>query len=57
MIIPLGPITDLAALAAGRFGIGNNSPIGATHAPEPATGLLIGMGIMILAATRNRIGP
>ncbi len=46
---------EIAALAAGRFGIGKNSPIGATHTPEPATGLLVGLGIMILAANRNRL--
>jgi hypothetical protein len=44
---------EVAAFGAARFGIDGDSPIGATHAPEPTTGLLLGMGMCMLAATRR----
>jgi hypothetical protein len=47
---------EIAALAAGRIGTGKDALIGATHAPEPTTALLVGMGMMMLTANRNRPG-
>ena len=45
---------EVAAFVAARFGIDKDSPIGATHAPEPTTGLLVGIGMCLLAASRSR---
>lgn len=45
---------EVAAWVAARFGADKNSPIGAIHAPEPTTGLLVGLGICLLAANRSR---
>jgi hypothetical protein len=45
---------EVEAIAAARFGTDADSPIGATHAPEPTTGLLVGMGMCWLAASRSR---
>ena len=45
---------ELSAIVAATFGVANDSPIGAVHAPEPTTGALLGMGLCALAAHRAR---
>jgi hypothetical protein len=45
---------EVAAYGAATFGSAKNSPIGAAHAPEPTTALLVGTGLCFLAASRRR---
>jgi hypothetical protein len=45
---------EIDAYSAALFGEKKDSPIGATHAPEPTTGLLFGMGICFLSAYSGR---
>jgi hypothetical protein len=45
---------EVSVFVAAMFGVDNDSPIGAAHAPEPTTGALLGMGLCLLAAHRVR---
>jgi hypothetical protein len=45
---------EVQAFVAAAFGTGKDSVLGATHAPEPSTAILMGMGLGLLSATRGR---